>query len=116
MNTIDAKPNVSSEISIRTITILLYSLMALSFFLGITGIAAIIINYVKFSASIDTIYQSHFTWLRRTFWFGLLWTFLGIITCTIFVGFFILIANSIWIIYRLIKGFLLVLENKAISF
>lgn len=102
----------STSISLRSLTILMYGLEAFSFLFGITGIVAIIINYLKFGETVNTLYESHFIWLRRTFWFSLLWAILGLLTSEIIIGIFILIANAIWVIYRVIKGFILVLENK----
>jgi len=42
-----------------------------------------------------------------------LWAVIGIITLAILVGFVILFVNCIWIIYRVIKGWLYFNDNKA---
>lgn len=89
-----------------TLTHIIYALYALSLVIGLTAIAAIIINYVKRDEVKGTFLESHFNWQMRTFWWGLLWGAIGFITMFIGIGFVILAANAIWIIYRIIKGWL----------
>jgi len=55
----------------RSATIV-YALQAISFFLAVTFIAAVIVNYVKKKDVEDTWVVSHFRWQIRTFWFGVL--------------------------------------------
>ncbi|OGS90633.1 MAG: hypothetical protein A2Z95_04155 [Gallionellales bacterium GWA2_60_18] len=102
--------------SLRTLTQVVYILYALSYFTGITAIVGIIINYVKQDDVAGTWLESHFRWQIRTFWFGLLWAVIGGITAFILVGFAILFANFCWIIYRIVKGWLNLNDNKPMSF
>ena len=97
---------------LKTITTIVYALQALSYFTGITFIAAVILNYVKKEDVQGTWLASHFRWQIRTFWYGLLWGVLGVISFVFVVGYFILIANAIWIVYRIIKGWLRLSEGK----
>jgi uncharacterized membrane protein len=60
-----------------------------------------------------TFLQSHFRWQIRTFWFALLWGIIGAITTVILIGWAVLFANTVWVIYRLAKGWLRLNENKA---
>ena len=99
--------------SLRTLTLVTYLLYAFSALVGITAIVAIIVNYVKRDDARGTIYESHFTWQIRTFWWGLAWAILGFITVWILIGFAILLANSIWLIYRVVRGFLAWNDGKA---
>ena len=99
--------------SLRTLTLVTYLLYAFSALVGITAIVAIIVNYVKRDDARGTIYESHFTWQIRTFWWGLAWAVLGFITVWILIGFAILLANSIWLIYRVVRGFLAWNDGKA---
>ena len=94
------------------VTILVYALQAASFFLGVTFIAAVIINYVKREDVQGTWLASHFLWQIRTFWYGLLWSVIGAITLLIGVGMIILAADFIWILYRIIKGWLRLNDKK----
>jgi uncharacterized membrane protein len=98
--------------SLKTVATVVYALQALGFFNGITWIAAVIINYVKREDVAGTWLESHFRWQIRTFWFGLLWAVLGVILFVLIVGWFILAADAIWIIYRIVKGWLNLSENR----
>ena len=101
-----------TEKSGKTLTTIIYALYAASFLVGITAIVAIIINYIKKDDVAGTFLESHFRWQIRTFWFGLLWSVIGVITFLIAIGWFVLIANGIWIIYRIVKGWLCLNDNK----
>ncbi|HEY1392952.1 MAG TPA: hypothetical protein VFV25_06230 [Methylibium sp.] len=101
--------------SLKQLTMIVYILYALSAFTGITAIAAIIINYLKREDTRGTIYESHFTWQIRTFWWSLLWAVIGFITIIIGVGLLVLAADGIWVLYRIIKGFLNWNDNKPME-
>ena len=96
----------------RDILQLKMMLHALGFFVGLTWIAAVIVDYVKRDTARGTWLESHFRWQIRTFWFGLLWGVAGAILAVVFVGFFILAANYIWLIYRVVKGWLYFNDRK----
>jgi uncharacterized membrane protein len=98
--------------SLKNVTMVAYALYAFSYFAGISAIVAIIINYIKKDEVAGTWLESHFRWQIRTFWFGLLWAVIGILTLFILVGFLILFVNCIWIVYRVIKGWLYFNDNK----
>lgn len=101
-----------NEKSSKTLTTIIYALYAASFLVGITAIVAIVMNYIKKNDMAGTFLESHFRWQIRTFWFGLLWGVVGAITFLIVIGWFVLIANGIWIIYRIVKGWLRLNDNK----
>ena len=100
--------------SLKTITTVVYVLQGLSFFLGVTAIVAIIINYVKRLEVSSTWLASHFRWQIRTFWFGLLWMAVGALTLILAVGYLVITANAIWIIYRIVKGWLYLHDGKPL--
>lgn len=103
----------NAEQSAKTLTTVIYALYAAAFLLGgVTAIAAIVINYVKKDEVAGTWLASHFRWQIRTFWFGLLWGILGTILLLAIVGWFILIANAVWVIYRIVKGWLNLNDGK----
>lgn len=101
--------------SAKTLTTVVYALQAASFFVGITAIVAIVINYVKIDDVKGTWLESHFRWQMRTFWFGLLWSVIGVITLVLIVGWFVLVADAIWIIYRIVKGWLRLNDGKEVN-
>ncbi|GMR07571.1 MAG: hypothetical protein BMS9Abin26_0574 [Gammaproteobacteria bacterium] len=91
---------------------LVYILQALGFFNGFTFIAGAIVNYMKKEDAIGTLAESHFRWQLRTFWFGLLWSVVGMLLMIVIIGWFVLIGNALWIIYRIVKGWLRLNEGK----
>jgi uncharacterized membrane protein len=110
---VDASGKTPEQLdSLRQITLAVYILYALSWVTGITAIIGIVLNYIKREEVQGTLYESHFTWQIRTFWWGLLWSVLGVITMVVLVGFAILFATAVWTIYRLVKGWLNWNERK----
>ncbi|MGZ4968544.1 MAG: DUF4870 family protein [Methylobacter sp.] len=101
-----------NEKSAITLTTVIYALYAASYFVGITAIIAIVMNYVKKDDVAGTFLESHFRWQIRTFWFGVLWGMLGTITMVFIIGWFVLVADGIWIIYRIVKGWLRLNDGK----
>ena len=101
-----------TEINNKNITQLIYGLYAASIIVGVTWLVAIILNYVKRDDVIGTMYESHFRWQIRTFWYSLLWTAIGIITAFVVVGFGVLAFSFIWYIYRIVKGWIRLSEGK----
>jgi uncharacterized membrane protein len=89
---------------------------------GVLGIVGIIMAYVKRGDAIGSWLASHYRWLIRTFWFSLLWGAIGwiclIVLAIVIIGFLIgpaiWIATSIWVIYRLIRGYLLFKDSKPV--
>jgi uncharacterized membrane protein len=98
---------------LKTLTMVVYGLQAAGFILGgITWIVAVVINYVKREEVAGTWLESHFRWQIRTFWFGLLWGVVGGILALVLVGFVILFADAVWIVYRIVKGWLNLNDGK----
>ena len=89
---------------------------------GLLGIIAVIIAYVKRDDARGTWVASHLRWLIRTFWFSMLWgcvgglvlVTLGIILIGIPIALLIWALASIWVIYRVIKGYLLFKDNRPV--
>lgn len=106
-------PPTAEESSLRTLTHVVYALQALAFLTVVTPIVGVVINYVKWEDAAGTFYESHFRWQIRTFWWGLFWQVVGGITVFLGVGFFVLFAAGVWYIYRIVKGWLRLSENKT---
>lgn len=95
-----------------TIANVVYGLQAVGLLLPITFIAGVIINYVKRDDARTTLVESHFRWQIRTFWFGLLWGAIGGLTSIIGIGAVILFAAYVWVMYRIIRGWLNLVDRK----
>jgi uncharacterized membrane protein len=101
-----------------------YALHASAILLGVVGAAtvigafiwsfpsifAVILNYATRSRARGTWLESHYRWQIRTFWFAIVWVVLaGFLTLTVIgipVAFVILGVLSVWLIYRIARGWL----------
>jgi uncharacterized membrane protein len=107
---------MADEKSLKTLAMVVYALQALGFLVGITWIVAVIIDYVKLDEVKGTWLESHFRWQIRTFWWGLLWGVLGtVLLIVFFLGYLVWMAAGIWVIYRIVKGWLYLHDNKPIA-
>ena len=102
-----------TAVSAKKIAGLVYGLQAIGLFIGLTYIVAVVIDYVKASDVKGTWIESHFRWQIRTFWFSLLWAVIGVLTYLLIIGYFILLADGVWVIYRIVKGAFHLKENRA---
>ena len=50
--------------------------------------------------------QSHYTYLIRTFWFGLLGSVIGVVLSVVLIGIPIVIAVAVWVIIRSVVSLL----------
>lgn len=96
----------------KNLTMIIYALQAASFIVGLTFLVAVVMNYIKKEDVAGTWLDSHFRWQIRTFWFGVLWMLVGGLLTLIFIGVLVLLANAIWIIYRIAKGWIYLADNK----
>ena len=104
---------VNNEEEAKKFALIAYILYAVGFFTGgLATIAGLILAYVKKDDAAGTWAESHYRWIIRTFWFGLLWGVIGMVTWVVLIGIFIVIANTVWMIYRIVKGWLRLSENK----
>ena len=113
----EAKPVIEDERlrSARTVTMVVYGLQAASFLLPVTALVGVIINYVKRPDLAGTWLESHCRWQIRTFWVGLAAGIAGALLLFVVVGWFILAVTAIWVIYRIVFGFLRLLDNRGME-
>ncbi|WP_218110553.1 DUF4870 family protein [Ostreibacterium oceani] len=81
----------------------IYILYLVNIVVPFLGIIGVIMAYVKQSESPAWL-QTHFRFQIRTFWIGILYVVIGIITLAIIIGFFILLFTTVWYIIRCAKG------------
>jgi len=94
-----------------------------SFVFGIPSIIAVIMNYARQSEARGTYLESHFSWQIRTFWFALLWTLIvwavSLPLMLILIGIGTLVAGlglvGIWVIYRIIRGWLALRDQRPVG-
>ncbi len=104
----------NTETEAKNTATLVYALQAASFLFGITYLVAAVIAYVKRNEAKGTFFESHTRWQLRTFGFSLLWSLVGGITTVIAIGYIVLLANAIWVIYRIVVGWVNLSERKGV--
>jgi uncharacterized membrane protein len=96
--------------------ILTPALIITSFLTGWPSIIAVIVNYVKRDEVRGTYLESHFGWQLRTFWYAVLWlVVIGVLVMTI-VGIVLALPIAfgvgIWVIYRIVRGWMALAARK----
>jgi len=130
MAMIDQQGNSEPMPSVLSVAHLVYALHTLAIVIGIVGaatvifsfigslpsIVAVILNYVKRGDARGTWIDSHYRWQIRTFWFAVLWALIGwVLVITIIgmvVGVPVLIALTLWLIYRIGRGWLRLRDRR----
>ena len=102
------------EQRLKTVATVVYALQAAGFFVGITWIVAVIVDYVKRDDARGTWQESHFSWrIRSVLWAGGLY----LVTAPLWLLFLIpgwiaWAIISIWFLYRVVRGWLALNERK----
>jgi len=130
MATIEQQSIAEPMPSVITVANVVYALHTLAIVVGLAGsativgsfvgsvpsIIAVILNYVKRGDARGTWVASHYRWQIRTFWFALLWAIIGwalVFTVVgILIGGPVLIALTLWLIYRIARGWLRLRDRK----
>jgi uncharacterized membrane protein len=90
-----------------------------AFLFGWPSIIAVIINYIKRNEVRGTHLDSHFSWQLRTFWFAALWMFVAFLLAVTIIGipvaWLVVAGVGIWVIYRIIRGWVALAESKPIA-
>jgi len=113
-----------------TIAHVVYALHSFAIFVGIVGsatvigsfvgsipsIVAVILNYLKRRDARGTWLASHYRWQIRTFWFAIFWVLVafGLFVTLIGIPFAIgiLVAITLWLVYRIARGWLRLLDRR----
>jgi len=105
------------ERSLSNVATAVYALQAVGVLVPVVlpWIVGVVIDYIKRDDARGTWLESHFTWQIRTFWWSLLWAIIGGILLLVLIGWLVLAATAIWIIYRIVKGWLRLTERREIS-
>lgn len=125
-------PMVEPSRSLVTLTHVLYAMHGFSALMGLLSpvlivtaflsgwpsIIAVIINFVKRNDVRGTYLDSHFSWQVRTFFYALAWVIVMMLLfmtlVLIPVAWALSIAVGIWILYRIVRGWLALLDRKPI--
>ena len=96
------------------------AMIVTAFLTGWPSIIAVILNYVKRSEVRGTWLDSHYSWQIRTVWYALLWLAIGgVLFATavlIPVALVLWFATGIWVLYRIIRGWLALASTKEMPY
>lgn len=111
-------PVQGSTIDLKTLTYIAYGLFAVGILsmgtFGAATVAAVILLFVKRADVAGTVYALHFDWLLYTFWWAALWFAVSALATLVYIGWVGVAGTGIWVIYRLIKGWLALYESRAV--
>ena len=79
------------------------------------GLIGVIVAYLKRGDARGSLWETHITYIIRTFWLGLLGIIIGMVTSFIGIGVLILIAVGLWCLIRWIKGILKAINYEPIQ-
>jgi uncharacterized membrane protein len=90
--------------------------------MSLIGVVGVIIAHVKRGDSRGNWVESHYAWQIRTFWWSFVWSMigwlvlilLGIVLIGIPIAFMIWAVVSIWVLYRVVRGWLAFKDNRPI--
>jgi uncharacterized membrane protein len=114
-------------------TLIVYALFAIAALAGIVGhgllvgaplftilgIIGVIIAYASRGDARGTWLESHVNWLIRTFWWSLLWNWIGWLIALSLIGiplaWAIGLATTIWVLSRVVKGYLRFHQSQPVG-
>jgi len=86
-----------------TNALVIYILYLASLVIGVTGIVGLVLAYIN-RGKAGGIVESHYTFLIRTFWIGLLYALIAVVLIFLVIGFLLMFAVAVWFIARCILG------------
>lgn len=96
------------------------ALIVTAFISGWPSLIAVILNYVLRSDVRGSYLESHFRWQIRTFWYALLWVLVALLLAVTFIGIpvaiVIVLAAGVWILYRIVRGLLRLLDKQPMPY
>jgi uncharacterized membrane protein len=109
MNTIESSPYTEDQnaITAAKVVIVLYIIAVVPVLLPIAGIAGLVIAYIYRHDARDWL-GSHYRFLIRTFWIGIVYLIISSILVLAVVGFVLLFATAVWWIVRCVVSYRLI--------
>ena len=104
--------------AVAIVTCITGSATVIGGFVGsVPSIIAVIINYLKRGSARGSWAESHYRWQIRTFWFALLWLIIALLLVATVVGspvgLGMLLAVTLWLVYRISRGWIRLLNRQA---
>jgi uncharacterized membrane protein len=87
----------------RQTALIVYVLMLVPIVVPVTHVVGLVIAYVSRDTAPEWL-RSHYTYLIRTFWIGLLYLVIAGVLCAVLIGFVLVPAVVVWYIVRCALG------------
>lgn len=100
------------EFNRPTIIALLY---LASFVFGITAVIGVVLAHIWAGEPAEPWEASHYRYLIRTFWLGLVAGAIGVVLTIVLIGFAILLAVTIWVVVRAVISLVKAQKREAIA-
>ena len=81
----------------------IYILYLAGLVIGVSALVGIILAYIN-RGKAGGFVETHYTWLIRTFWIGLLYALVSAFLMFVMIGFLLMFAVAVWFIARCIIG------------
>ena len=125
-----SEARVEPAASAVTVANVVYALHAIAVVVGAVGaatvigmfvgsvpsIVAVVLNYVKRGEARGSWVESHYRWQIRTFWSVLGWSVLALVLMATVIGipvaFALLVGVTLWLVYRIARGWLRLRERR----
>ncbi|TDH38466.1 hypothetical protein E2A64_04980 [Pseudohoeflea suaedae] len=91
----------------------IYALYLVSALGGITVIIGVVLAYMNRGKCSEWL-ETHYTWLIRTFWLGLLYGFISFLLFVVLIGMPLMVAVAVLMVVRLVIGLQKLGRNKPI--
>lgn len=93
---------------------LVYILYLVSLAVGLTALVGLVFAYMNRGNSEDWI-DTHYTYAIRTFWIGVLYSFICLILAFVGIGFLLMFVALVWFVIRCIKGLQAITRNEPVA-
>lgn len=80
-----------------------YILYLVGIIFGLTGVIGVVMAYINKREAPDWL-QTHYQFQIRTFWIGLLYVLIGMVSSVILIGYLVLLFWVVWLVIRCVKG------------
>ena len=104
----------TSNSEVKNYVFIAYVTYVLGLLILFTPVIGVILAFIKRDEAQGSIYASHIDWLIKTFWVSLVGMLFGMLTILILIGWLILVATGIWLIYRVVVGLIKLNEDKPV--
>lgn len=102
--------------SLKKLTTAVYLCQVLAFaFAGLPLLVGVAINFMRQDEVQGTWLESHFNWQIKTVWMALAGFALSGLTFEFGIGFFILIATVVLLVYRIVVGWVALNADRPVT-